>query len=120
MLPDEIRTGLETLAEELGTSTVARALLTLTRDLPAQVAEMRGQARAKSQVEFKRMAHNLKGRCGLLRLQGLRETAYALELASQEPTEQRRLQLLAELEAQASALIPGLLQLQAELAGRPE
>lgn len=120
MLPDDIRNSLESLAEELGAATVARGLLTLTRDLPLQVVEMRSRAGLKDQGEFKRLAHNLKGRCGMLRLQTLRETAYALELASQDPTPARRLELLAELEQKAQALAPGLQRLQTELSTRAE
>ncbi len=120
MLPDDIRAGLESLAEELGNSTVARALSTLIRDLAPQLAELRAQASAKNQAEFKRLAHNLKGRCGLLRLMPLREAAYALELASQDSGPQRRLELLASLEQRAKEWAPGLQQIQAEFASRPD
>lgn len=120
MLPDDVRSSLESLAEELGATTVARGLLTLTRDLPLQAKELRSRAGLKDQTEFKRLAHNLKGRCGMLRLQTLRETAYALELASQDPTATRRLELLLELEQKAQALTPGLQRLQADLSARVE
>mgnify|MGYP000505807748 CR=1 FL=1 len=49
-----------------------------------------------------------------------RASAYALELASQDPTAARRLELLVELEQKAQALTPGLQRLQADLSARVE
>jgi hypothetical protein len=43
-----------------------------------------------------------------------------LELASQDPTAARRLELLAELEQKGQALTPGLQRLQADLSARVE
>jgi HPt (histidine-containing phosphotransfer) domain-containing protein len=116
MLHPEDRSALETLVGDLGRSTVTRALQMLIRDLPAQLAELRTQATANEPATFKRLAHNLKGRCGMLGLKVLRESVYRLEQASFEPTPARRLALLHELDVLAEELIPNLSNFLKELA----
>lgn len=118
-LPPEIQAGLENLVEELGKTTVNRALQMFLRDFPVQIQELRRVADGKDQAEFKRMAHNLKGRCGMLGLKPLRERAYAVELSHQGPTAGQRQKLITELETQFQALFAGLAAYQNELATRP-
>lgn len=120
MLADEIRSALETLLGDLGRSTVTRALQTLIRDLPLQLAELRAKATAGEPDEFKRLAHNLKGRCGMLGLRAFRETVYLLEQSSRDATPARRLALLDELDAAAAALLPDLSNFLKELATRAD
>ena len=108
MLAADIRSTLETLISDLGRGTVSRALQTLVRDLPTQLAELRMKATAGDPVEFKRLAHNLKGRCGMLGLESFRKTVYLLEQSSQDSTPNRRLALLDELDASAKELVPDL------------
>jgi HPt (histidine-containing phosphotransfer) domain-containing protein len=118
-LPPEIQAGLENLVEELGKTTVNRALQMFLRDFPVQIQELRRVADGKDQAEFKRMAHNLKGRCGMLGLKPLRERAYAVELSHQGPTAGQRQKLITELETQFQALFAGLAAYQNELATHP-
>lgn len=118
MLPPEIHAGLEGLVDELGQTTVNRALQMFLRDFPVQIQELRRAADGKDHAEFKRMAHNLKGRCGMMVLKPLRERAYAVELSHQGPTAGRRQELIAELEAHFQTLAADLAAYQSELAAR--
>lgn len=119
-LPPDISAGLDTLVEELGKMTVNRALQMFLRDFPVQIQELRRVADGKQHEEFKRMAHNLKGRCGMLGLKPLRERAYAVELSHQGPTAGKRQALITELEAHFQTLSSGLADYQNKLATRPD
>jgi HPt (histidine-containing phosphotransfer) domain-containing protein len=118
-LPSEIHAGLESLVEELGNTTVNRALQMFLRDFPVQIQELRRAADGNDHAEFKRMAHNLKGRCGMLALKTLRERTYAVELSHQGPTAGQRQALISALEAHYQELSTGLAAYQTELATRP-
>lgn len=119
-LPPEIATGLDNLVEELGKTTVNRALQMFLRDFSVQIQELRRAADGTDHAEFKRMAHNLKGRCGMLGLKPLRERAYAVELSHQGPTAGQRQALIAELDAHFQQLSAGLTAYQNGLAARPD